>query len=269
MNLSLETQVTSSFPVEKIPKEIVMNRRFQKFTLIELLVVIAIIAILAAMLLPVLQNAKAKGHATNCINNLKQLGSAGMMYGNDYNGYWYHKKGAFNDVDASGIPRLSTYVGGASLNQISALENETRLTLMPPSFTCPSMNPARADKSYAFSYNTTATQYYSNSLYKTVKFTSKWAVQTYAPGSVAFAADGWSPVSGGDNTCLSRSSSGAYALPQTRHNSRCNFVFLDGHTISVSASEIITGGTGIAVCVSNDTLAITKMYYNQHGSLIP
>lgn len=54
------------------------------FTLIELLVVIAIIAILAAILFPVFARAKEAAKKAACTSNLRQLGTAWMLYLNDY-----------------------------------------------------------------------------------------------------------------------------------------------------------------------------------------
>jgi prepilin-type N-terminal cleavage/methylation domain-containing protein/prepilin-type processing-associated H-X9-DG protein len=82
------------------------------FTLIELLVVIAIIAILAAILFPVFAQAREKARATSCLSNHKQIGTAIMMYTQDYDEVlplcqvWQQPY-----FDAAGNSRLWTFSG--------------------------------------------------------------------------------------------------------------------------------------------------------------
>jgi prepilin-type N-terminal cleavage/methylation domain-containing protein/prepilin-type processing-associated H-X9-DG protein len=63
-----------------------MLKRFKArgFTLIELLVVIAIIAILAAILFPVFARAREAARKSSCASNMKQIGTATLMYVQDY-----------------------------------------------------------------------------------------------------------------------------------------------------------------------------------------
>lgn len=110
-----------------------------KFTLIELLVVIAIIAILAAMLLPVLKNAREMGKGTVCINNIKQVGLAFMDY-SEANKEWmplnYYPDPPYPYGGRPWVALVAYY-----FNPKIALENGFAGYDSVKMFKCPSENP--------------------------------------------------------------------------------------------------------------------------------
>jgi prepilin-type N-terminal cleavage/methylation domain-containing protein/prepilin-type processing-associated H-X9-DG protein len=117
------------------------RNKVKGFTLIELLVVIAIIAILAAILFPVFAKARERARATSCSNNLKQLGTAALIYSEQYDETlpmgWYEPEGHWQIV-------LRPFIGeskGANNNQ---WEVGTSIR------TCAS---APEGKRFAYSYN--------------------------------------------------------------------------------------------------------------------
>jgi prepilin-type N-terminal cleavage/methylation domain-containing protein len=116
------------------------RKRKTAFTLIELLVVITIIAILAALLLPALARSKIQAQQTSCLNNLKQITLAGLMYLNDT------QSGFPNN--AVGVPGYDPTIGTIWCDTLTNYQVTAQVKLCPSTRPQPSTSlatPGAAD----------------------------------------------------------------------------------------------------------------------------
>lgn len=130
------------------------NRRVQRglplgFTLIELLVVIAIIAILAAILFPVFAQARESARRSACLSNTKQIGTAMIMYVQDYDELTPSVFAFTNGTRVDAFMELQPYIKNLQVFYCPdyAVNNPSC------AFSVPSNYPANTTKCVAYGYN--------------------------------------------------------------------------------------------------------------------
>ena len=122
----------------------ILNRR-GGFTLVELLVVITIIGILTSMLLPAINSARESARTTQCSNNVRNMGIACQMYGNQNKDMLPAGMNGGTNGTTSGMVELLPYLEAANL--YSAMSGGTAAGVVVPIFQCPSSTKGQADES--------------------------------------------------------------------------------------------------------------------------
>lgn len=214
-----------------------MRRR--AFTLIELLVVIAIIAILAAILFPVFARARVKARQAMCQSNMRELGTAFLMYVQDYD-----ETLPPTDYDSGGVrftwfQLVDPYIKGGLTG--TGLNKNQRKSI----FVCPDIDMGVPDPAWLARLGSPSTRSilsYGTNVYlfprgRGLRPPSVPPVQSLAaigsPANLVMLGPnaGTLPDIGGRDDRYAGASvhDQGYMFERIRHSGGANYVFSDGH----------------------------------------